>query len=538
MTIEYNNTPVTCAPHACGSESDQQHLWCSHDDDIPLLAHALSDIDFDSLSFHLNSSSKIATARMFCLGVNVPPPLTPLSLAETEAMQVILNSNATNVVEHFPPNHMVIQGGLASRLVHLLQLSLDQWKTHLPDFCTPKHDPTQLPINNKTVITNALNVMNNVLTLLLQVCKLDTTLTEEMAKGCGMHTLLSTILRMDVYKILDGLYPPPSTTTTTTTASREEYEMTEDALIEIQDLAAQLAHVDSALGYPVKVTPYSMEELHARLPLVFSIVSPSGRNKECFMVHQVTERQSAQEDVGFVMWPSAVVLASWLLDQEDLVRGSKQVLELGAGCGLTGMVAARIAAGSKGNQDSASSTSTQVILTDFHPKVLKNIHRNISLNGLDPVAKVMHLDFYSHCGLEQCDDGAWRGRELSVLLQDHQVCHIMDPPSQPPVDLILAADTICKASDSVAVSDTIYHALVPGGEAIVVSADAQHRFGVDIFEKECQRNGLQVTTFNVADLCQGKLVPGAKDDDPCGIRQTSGYVDGMSLTMFRILKPL
>ena len=43
--------------------------------------------------------------------------------------------------------------------------------------------------------------------------------------------------------------------------------------------------------------------------------------------------------------------------------------------------------------------------------------------------------------------------------------------------------------------------------------------------------------MNIADMCDGKLLPRDKDsEDPCGIRQTSGFVDGMTLTMFRVVK--
>jgi predicted nicotinamide N-methyase len=581
MNQQHNNTPeTTCASDLVANDAP------------------LTNINLDNLRFHhLNSPSKIAMARMACLGIDASS-LIPSLVVESETVSTGIDApaDATNPFRkwrtdsHGPTKtRMIFQGGgLASYLVRLLSMAMEEWNRSLLSFSQSMdglllvgqhhkshekakdtsssslllllekdHRPPKQYNGQNEIIMKALNVLKQVLLLLVQVCKYDTTLNEEMARGCGMHCLLSNILGMDVYKILEELFDPTTTTATTTIASREEYERLEDTLIEIQDLAAKLAHVDTTLGYPVKVSPpYTLEELHGRLPLVFSIVSPSGKKKECFMVHQVTERQSAQEDVGFVMWPSAVVLASWLLDHEELVVRGKRVLELGAGCGLTGMVAARmmLARGEGGDGDDddggggqTGSLAPQVILTDFHRKVLRNIRRNISLNGLEDVAKVMHLDFYSHSGTTEHGKVGWKGIDLS-LMDDHDPDHHhhhhhhhhhMDQQHhQPPVDLILAADTICKASDSVAVSDTIYHALVPGGEAVVVSADAQHRFGVDIFEKECQRNGLQVTTFNMADLCQGKLVPGSKDHDPCGIRQTSGYVDGMTLTMFRVLKPL
>ena len=186
----------------------------------------------------------------------------------------------------------------------------------------------------------------------------------------------------------------------------------------------------------------------------------------------------------------------------------------------------------------------KVFLTDFNTKVLSNLDRNIELNELTHVTSTSELDFYCQEGRNY--DGGWGSNTATNTntatydneeLQQEQQLKLQQ--KNPPVDLILAADVICKPSDSTAVSKTIYDALRPGGEAILVSADAKHRFGVDIFEKECEAIGLEVNVIDVGRLCDGKLLPQSQDsDDPCGIRQTSGFVDGMSLTMFRVLKNL
>lgn len=257
------------------------------------------------------------------------------------------------------------------------------------------------------------------------------------------------------------------------------------------------------------------------------------------------------------MWPSAVVLSSWLLANPHILYG-KQIIELGAGCGLTGLVASGIIAeyeqirnqqqqqqeqrqsiiglDEKKETDYSlhcnnkmQSTQKLITLTDFNPKVLTNLDRNIKLNNLSHVATTSQLDFYEQTGSNY--EGGWIVNQSSELqVQD---CDEM----QHPVDLILAADVICKPSDSVAASKTIYDALKPGGEAIIVSANAKHRFGVDIFESECRSIGMEVKAIDIADLCDGKLLPQTEHcDDPCGVRQTSGFVDGMKLTMFQVRK--
>jgi len=238
------------------------------------------------------------------------------------------------------------------------------------------------------------------------------------------------------------------------------------------------------------------------------------------------------------MWPSAVVLSSWLLAHPHVLF-RKEILELGSGCGLTGLVASKIAHTMKmqsliNGMSEEKKIDTrlvgagiekqrhEVLLTDFNTKVLQNLDRNIALNELNSVVKTDQLDFY----VQQGDNymGGWVSGSGNT--------------KRSPVDLILAADVICKPSDSVAASKTVHDALRPGGEAIFVSANAEHRFGIDIFENECKQSGLIVEVIDVADLCEGKLLPQTeKCEDPCGIRKTSGFVDGMSMTMFRIRKP-
>lgn len=217
------------------------------------------------------------------------------------------------------------------------------------------------------------------------------------------------------------------------------------------------------------------------------------------------------------MWPSSVVLARWLVSQDPSLIRNKRVLELGAGCGLVGLVAAGIM-GSTSNQDVEDEVGS-VVLTDFNPIVLENIRRNIALNPSlqhqkRQIASVATLDFYQQTG---DSDGWWIDGEDQF---------------QPAVDIILAADIICQPSDAVAAANSIHDALKPGGCAYVVCADAEHRFGVNVLERECLRVGCSVTTQRVADMYQGRLL-----DCETMLHLTAGYVDGMKLTMFEIRKP-
>jgi predicted nicotinamide N-methyase len=217
-----------------------------------------------------------------------------------------------------------------------------------------------------------------------------------------------------------------------------------------------------------------------------------------------------------VMWPSAVVLSQWLVTNPSVVRG-KRVLEIGAGCGLTGLVAARLQ--QKYNALTLTLTDEplppqEVILSDFNTTVLQNLQRNVVLNDLTEGCRVsvMGLDFYQQCGTSLC----WRD---------------MNGVEHEQVDVVLAADMICQPADAVGAANTIYDALRPGGRAIVVCADAAHRFGVDIFPAECRRVGLEIIARDVGGMYEGKLLS-------FGLEQTTGYVEGMSLTMFFLEKAL
>jgi hypothetical protein len=55
------------------------------------------------------------------------------------------------------------------------------------------------------------------------------------------------------------------------------------------------------------------------------------------------ETSDIMHDTGLVMWPSSVMLARYLTQHPSIVRDcSGDILELGAGCGLVGLTAARL----------------------------------------------------------------------------------------------------------------------------------------------------------------------------------------------------
>jgi|TARA_B110001469_G_C9636153_1_gene319027 predicted nicotinamide N-methyase len=83
-------------------------------------------------------------------------------------------------------------------------------------------------------------------------------------------------------------------------------------------------------------------------------------------------------DVGLQVWRGALLLCDYLLARPALVSGAT-ILELGAGCGLCGLLAA--------------GTARRVFVTDNVEGVLANAQANVELNGVEAVARVRTLDW-------------------------------------------------------------------------------------------------------------------------------------------------
>lgn len=84
-------------------------------------------------------------------------------------------------------------------------------------------------------------------------------------------------------------------------------------------------------------------------------------------------------DVGLQVWRGALLLADFLLARPDLLRGAA-VLDLGAGCGLTSVAAARAGA-------------RTVFCTDAHEPSLRNALQNAADNGAAESVRVRRLEW-------------------------------------------------------------------------------------------------------------------------------------------------
>lgn len=225
---------------------------------------------------------------------------------------------------------------------------------------------------------------------------------------------------------------------------------------------------------------------------------------------------------SIVLWPSAVVLASYLIEQYHTnpatccLNNATRILELGSGCGLTGIVAAQLVS------SSSSSKSKNVILTDFNRTVLRNLQRNIILNEVQEITSVVGLDFSMLLQNEDCGCSNTNDRNTTTWNDLEGNVHA-------PVDLILAADVICQPSDAIAVARTIHSLLNIAGQAILVSATAAHRFGVDRLATEFRK-------FPGLDLTVQDIVADESATLQSLLERTSGYIPGMKLQLFHVIR--
>lgn len=437
------------------------------------------------------SSRGISCVRASCLGVSI---LTSEHLSEE-----------AGVFEE-------VEGGLPSLLVSLLLDAFGPWQSFY-DSITRGNDNAECNTNisgnehkcdeycsemlgltskGKFCKSDEIKALQRLLDLLVRVSLLDSTLGEEIGRS-GSQSIISRIFEQLKQCI-------------SISESDGSCEEDLDALMDLQDAVCEI------YSPCIRGMAFTDDELRRRLPLIYNLTPVSIDNEEpdeytTVLINQVTKRQSAQIDVGFVMWPSAIVLSRWLLSNRHVLK-DKNVLEIGAGCALTGIVAASLM--------KEDNTTQQILITDFNDTVLENISQNIHLNDVKAVASVAKLDFYHQTG----DKDNWLAAEMNGVEETHRE----------PVNIILAADIICQPEDAVAAAKTIHDALVSGGAAYVVCANSEHRFGVEIFARECERSGLEVTATSVSEMLDGKLLSDCMES-------ATGYVEGMELTFFEINKP-
>ena len=114
---------------------------------------------------------------------------------------------------------------------------------------------------------------------------------------------------------------------------------------------------------------------------------------------------SDETDMGFKVWRSAVVACAWLTETDDgrafaaaNFAPGKRVLELGAGCGLFGLVAGALGA--------------DVVMTDYTATLVANLAHNVELNGLQARVRVRQFDWT----VQPPPAALWAGEAFDIIV--------------------------------------------------------------------------------------------------------------------------
>jgi hypothetical protein len=212
--------------------------------------------------------------------------------------------------------------GFPSFFLPMMRDSLKQWMGIL-----------QSDRGDHSLLSDALEaiIMLRCLRICKKIAEMDPTLNEEVGRE-GSHALLSKLLKID--------------------GSGLEKEEDQDTVMEIQDMACEIASMSKS--FPLRVAPFTEDELCKRLPLSFPILPatsdcvPDSSTVEehggvLVLINQVNERQSAQKDVGFGKKEVAMFLLDHITCPHLLFdeRNSSNVAISGRSVSLAGIKSSR-----------------------------------------------------------------------------------------------------------------------------------------------------------------------------------------------------
>ena len=137
----------------------------------------------------------------------------------------------------------------------------------------------------------------------------------------------------------------------------------------------------------------------------------------------------------------------------------QHVLELGSGTGMAGIVAAK--------QQAAS-----VVLTDYQPQILENLHYNVSANISDDLCRV----------------------QVQKLDWNDALSHSDNPINNPQYPVILAADVCYQMEHGQSFAKTCKHHLMPASGRAHIILCLRDKFQKDIeYWEECMvQSGLML----------------------------------------------
>lgn len=202
-----------------------------------------------------------------------------------------------------------------------------------------------------------------------------------------------------------------------------------------------------------------------------------------------TAKKAQQDDTtGVALWGAAVIGAQWLADlskQNPAIFAGKNILELGAGCGLMGLVCAAMQPPPLG-----------VSFADVFPATLENLRHNCLLNNLSlnqkpqeggVAGEVLHLDW--------CDSSSWPKDECGASKS---------------YDIIVASDLIYESS-AVSPLVTVICQLLKPKIGRLYYTHRLSRDGASLFADSLRRANLKVEELSAPESYFQNCLPGKSD---------------------------
>ena len=214
-------------------------------------------------------------------------------------------------------------------------------------------------------------------------------------------------------------------------------------------------------GEEVAMSPDQYLEQHA---VTHTMALLSGVPNELLVIRELpitraddpfgTESTPEDDTTGLGLWPAAVLAARWVATDLRAAMAGKVVVELGCGCGLPGLSAARYCG------------PRAVYLTDIHAPTLSNAAHNARLN-----AQQNETVFAS----APAPTSVVQGCPVSVLRVSWT-----DPTSFPPepADVLLGSDLVYDEGILSALTRAVTGLLVPGGVFYYIAPE-EGRAGMD-----------------------------------------------------------
>ena len=218
---------------------------------------------------------------------------------------------------------------------------------------------------------------------------------------------------------------------------------------------------------------------------------------DCIMIRELpitradnpfgSEESPEDDSTGLAVWPASIILARWAALKKELIK-DKVVIELGAGCGLPGLAAARYA------------EARLTYITDIHDPALRNATYNVQLNSAKDVA---NESVFSSMIPEQngiyCQEYVQSVGKGSSSAGVVQVCKVnwKDMDTYPPekADVVIGSDLVYDVKILSILVPAVKTMLVDGGSFLYCAPDSE-RDGM---------NGLHVALEAVGLKCIEKL---------------------------------